>query len=350
MEQSHLWAGLDIGHYHTSVCVIDDQGQVLHEVRCESRVEAVEKELSSQPIERYGVIGTEAGPGLHLVRGLRTAGYPVEVFEAVQASKFLAIKRRKSDPTDARGLADLARLGAGVVNGVRVKDLGAQNLRSQLVIRQHLVRQRVRLETIIAALVRLHGGVIRKKTTRKRLMTSVEAQAALLEQAGVNVGRDVRPLLVILCDLDSYLADLDRRLEEEAHSDPTCSLLMTVPGVGWVTALSFATLIGDPKRFGSEKTVGSYLGLTPRLMQSGMLLRHGRISRQGNKMTRTHLVMGATALLCRASRTDRLRAWALDLKDRVGMRKARVALARKLACVMLSVWKNGRPYEPQPAT
>ena len=139
---------------------------------------------------------------------------------------------------------------------------------------------------------------------------------------------------------------MDKRLRAAALAHPVCSNLMTVPGVGPITALSFYSAIGDPSRFQRTRDVGPYFGLTPSIHQSGVLARVGRISRFGSKLTRTHLVSAATVLLCSTKAESGLQTWGLALRKKVGLSKARVAVARKLAVVMLHMWKSGSSFDP----
>ena len=138
-------------------------------------------------------------------------------------------------------------------------------------------------------------------------------------------------------------------MRDIASNNPTCRNFQTIPGVGAVIALSFYSAIGDPHRFERSRDVGAYLGLTPTLYQSGATSRRGRISRHGNKLTRMHLITAATVLLCRIEIESRLRTWGLELAQRVGFLKARVAVARKLAVIMLGMWKTGSPFRPDGA-
>jgi transposase len=122
---------------------------------------------------------------------------------------------------------------------------------------------------------------------------------------------------------------------------------MTVPGVGCISALSFYTAIDEPSRFIRNEDVGPYLGLAPKLNQSGQSSRMGHISKRGNQMTRSHLVSAAKVLMQLSKQDNTLRRWALALKERAGPSKARVALARRLAVVLLAIWKSGQRFDPQ---
>jgi transposase len=155
----------------------------------------------------------------------------------------------------------------------------------------------------------------------------------------------VEPLLSIhehVCRQQRKVDDEVRRL---ARSDETTRRLMTVPGVGAVTALTFRRTIDDPSRFRSASTVGAYLGLTPRRNQTGETDTNGRISRWGDRLLRSYLFEDATVLLYRAKKWSSLKAWGMKLAKRIGMKKAKVAIARKIAVILHCICVDGTSFE-----
>jgi transposase len=137
---------------------------------------------------------------------------------------------------------------------------------------------------------------------------------------------------------------LDRRLTGIARRTPIVRLFMTAPGVGAITALSVASAFDDASRFKRSSSAGAYLGLTPRRYESGETSRNGRISKQGNKMTRKHLYEAATTLLTRNLRFSTLKAWGMRLAEASGFKKARIAVARKMAVILHAMWKTNTPF------
>lgn len=343
-----VWIGLDLGEERSSVAVIDEHGQQLHEQGCGSSVAEVEDALSPFPIPRIALIGVEAGTATHLVRKLRAHGYPIAIFEARKASRFLAIRRSKTDASDARGLADLARLGKNTVSQVHLKSLEFQQLRSDLVLRHKLVQVRVTVEGSIRSRLRLYGRRLKPTVKLGGMRTNVEAElSSLLAEEGVDIGPQLRPLVELCESLRSYLKDFDRSLEKRAREHPVCARLMEIPGVGPICSLSFYSAVEDPDRFSRSADVGSYLGLVPRRRQSGDMSRSMGITKTGNKLTRYHLM--AAALSLRLGKKDcALRDWDAALKERIGGGRARVAVARKLAVLMLIIWKTGVQFQPYP--
>lgn len=347
MADDLVWVGLDLGQANTSVCVVDQLGGILLEETCRTDVSELEAALSPFPAELMGLISVEAGSEIHLVRKLLQRGYPVRVFEARKASKFLAIRRNKTDSSDARGLADLGRLGQHTVSQVYLKSVDCQELRSQLVMRHRLVRLRVSAEASVRSRLALHGRRLKASAVPGSFRRHGEAcLQELREEEGIDLGSELGPLVDLCEGLRTYLAKLDRSLSKRAKQHPVCSRLMEVPGVGPICAISFYSAIEEPSRFRRAADVGAYLGLTPRRHQSGEASRTTGITKTGNKLTRSHLVTAATVLRQHGG-DSALREWALKASERIGAPRARVALARKLAVVLLVMWKTGAHFEPQ---
>ena len=149
--------------------------------------------------------------------------------------------------------------------------------------------------------------------------------------------------------LGEQLRDLEKRLRDLAREDERARLLMSVPGVGVVVALTFAAAVDDPDRFRSSKTVGAHFGLTPKRYRSGETDVTGRISKVGDATVRTTLYEAAHIILTRPVKGSALKSWAARLARRTGMRKAKVALARKLAVVMHRMLVDGTRFAAERA-
>jgi transposase len=344
MEQTKLYVGLDVGEQRTSVCVIDSDGETLHEDICATNAEDLGAILGYFPAGLISVVAMEAGNELHFARKLLAKGYPVSVFEARKASRFLAIRRNKTDASDAKGLADLARLGRHSVSEVRLKSVECQLLRSELLMRQKLVKVRVTVEASIRSRLAMYGRRLKLPNCYRSIRGMIEAEAdALFAAEGIDIRPHLTPLTDVSESLRQYLRALDDSLERKARAHPVCKLLLGIPGVGPISALSFYSAIEDPHRFRRASDVGAYLGLAPRRYQSGEVSRTAGITKTGNKMTRTHLVTAAI-MLRKCAKDTALGEWANMLSERLGRRRANVALARKLAVVMLTMWKTAAPY------
>lgn len=168
--------------------------------------------------------------------------------------------------------------------------------------------------------------------------------AALLRDAP-HLRSLIDPLMTAHSTLAEQIATYDLQVRELAKTDQTIGRLMTVPGVGPVTALAFASTVDDPRRFARATDVGAYRGLTPRRYQSGELDRNGRISKRGDRLTRSYLFEAANVLLSVVRRPSPLKSWATKLVKRIGRKKTTVAVARKLAVILHCIWTDGTEFD-----
>jgi len=344
MASSRFWAGLDVGGASTSICVIDQSGAIVQESACPSELPAVDREIRWLRRRRSARVGIEAGTGASLARGLRTLGYTVDIFETRQLSKFLRVRRNKTDAGDAAGIAEAGRLGASAVSRVFLKSLDAQALQAELTIRRQLIRQRVATVNLLGRMVDLFGGrSIGRAQSNGFRINAAKKLNALFERSHP-LAKELRYLLSLCEQLADHQREIDHELSNRASEDEICRRLMSVPGVGPICALSFKSVIADPHRFVHSSEIGSYLGLAPRLFQSGQSTRTGGISKMGNRAMRALLVQSAMVFMRSAPEDCALRQWATQLEQRRGRRIARVALARKLAIILLVSWKTNNSY------
>jgi transposase len=277
-------------------------------------------------------VGMEAGPMSEwLVRGLAEHDIDAVLMETRQAHKALSAMTVKTDRNDARGLAHLLRMGW--FRPVHVKAASAREQRARLAARATMVRQTQDLENSVRGLLRGFG--LRVPTLRRG--SWADAVRALVGGHPTLPGI-VEPLLQAREALRQQLAVLDRQVRDAARDDPVCRRLMTVPGVGAVVALTFRSSIDDPTRFRSSRSVGAFLGLTPRRYQSKETDRAGTISKVGDATARVALFEAVHVLLSRVARWSALNAWGVRLAQRRGAKRAKVALARKLAGVLHRMW------------
>jgi transposase len=154
----------------------------------------------------------------------------------------------------------------------------------------------------------------------------------------------VAPMLEAWRQLRKQIADFDKAIRAIVRDSPTCRLLMSVPGIGVLSVLAYVSTVEDPKRFARARSVGAHLGLTPRQYQSGEIDRSGRVSRCGDTLARTLMYEAAVVILTRVKGSLPLKEWALAIARRSGPGKARTALARKLAVILHSIWRSGKPF------
>jgi transposase len=344
------WVGLDVGVYQTSVCVTDDAGQIVDEADLATQPITIIEMLSAYP--NVGAIGLETGVGTHLTLALRQAGLNAIMFDAFKASRFLTIRRNKTDKNDARGLAEIARFGRGAVTEVLVRGPECQAIRSKLKLRRGIIKQRIAAEGLMRSLLQTHGRTLGRAHSPVGFRTAVTAilEAISADEPAFDPSPDLLPLLDFCENIRRYIRVLDNDLARLARKSEVCRRLMTVPGVGPVCALSFYSAIEDPWRFGRIENIGAYLGLTPLVKETGGRSGRGRVSKAGDTMTRANLYISARVLMSNGHRDCALTAWAAALKKRVGATRGRVALARKLAIVMAAIWKSGGVFTdfPQP--
>lgn len=342
---NRIWAGLDVGVETTSVCVIDDAGQVLHEAVCPTRLENVHREIRRFRRRRFARVALEAGTGVSLARGLRTLGYNVDIYESRQLSKFLRVRRNKTDAGDASGIAEAGRIGASAISRVHLKSIECQALQSRLAIRRHLIRERIAAVHLLCRQIELYGGRIAPATRALGLRKRVEpAIRKLFGSDCSGIAAELRHLLDHCEAMVEHQQAGDRALAQLACDIEICRRFMAIPGIGPICALSFYAAVGEAERFSRSDSIGAYFGLAPTLHQSGLTSRAGRISRMGSAAMRSLLVQASITFMRSSGADSDLGAWASAIAARRGRGRARVALARKLAILMLSMWKTGQAY------
>lgn len=332
------YVGLDVSLAETSVCVIASDGSVRFEGKVRSRVGELTACIARHAPDADRV-GIETGPisGV-LVRGLRAAELPVVCIETRHAHRALSLRTNKTDRNDARGLAELMRVGW--YREAWVRGASAQAVRSLLLGRRLLLATKRTMENTLRGAVKRFGLL----TTRTAGRAFTHRAAALLD-ADPAYAAFAAPILAVLRSILDQIRVYDRQLRALARSEGTVRRLMTVPGIGHLTALAFHSTIEDPTRFRRSQDVGPYLGLTPRTHQSGETNRSGRIAKTGDSLTRSYLYEAAGVLLTRITRPTPLRQWGLRLEQRAGPKKAKVAVARKLAVMMHAIWTDGTEFE-----
>jgi len=332
------YVGLDVSQKETAVCVVDDTGKPVFEGRSKSDPGALAALLAKRApcAER---IGFETGAmSSWLWHELKRVGLPVVCIDARHAHAALSVRMNKSDENDARGLAELVRIGW--YREVAVKSEASQQVRSLLVARSRLVAVRRDLENQMRSMLK-ECGLIFPRSVAGQFQRRVKE----LTGDGHSLWSVLQPLLSVHAHVCGELDGLDRQIRHLAREDETTRRLMTVPGIGVVTALTFRHTIDDPSRFRSATTVGAYLGLTPRRKQSGEMDTTGHVSRWGDRLLRSYLFEAASVLLYRTKRWCALKAWGLRLAKRNGMKKAQVAVARKLAVILHCIWVDGTSFE-----
>jgi transposase len=335
------YAGIDVSLESASVCVVDGSGRIVREAKLASEPDALIAWFVAldMPLAR---IGLEAGPlSQWLYAAMAEAGLAVELLETRHVRDAFRAMPVKTDRNDARGIAQLMRLGW--FRPVHCKSLAAQEVRALLTARKLLQGKLHDVERSLRGILRGFGLKVGKTTPRTfegRIGELVDGQPTLAIIANA--------LLSASAALARELRRLEKTVRLTARSCERTRLLMTTPGVGAIVGLTFVAAIDDPGRFRSSKQVGAHFGLTPRKYQSGETDVTGRISKIGDASVRTALYEAANIILTRPVKGSALKRWALAVARRAGPRKAKVALARKLAVVLHRMLADGTPFAAEP--
>jgi transposase len=325
------YAGIDVSLERSSVCVVDATGRIIREAKVASEPEALVG-LFRQLGLSLTRIGLEAGPlSQWLHAGLTEAGFEAVLLETRQVKAALSAMIVKTDRKDARGIAQLLRMGW--YRPVHRKSPPAQEVRALLVGRKLLQGKLLDVELSIRGILRGFGlklGEVSKGRFAARVRELVAGQPTL--------EREVEPMLRAREALRAEFHVLHRAVLAIVRADAVCRRLMSVPGVGALVAITFTTAVDDPARFRRSRAVGAHFGLTPKKYQSGETDVTGGISKVGDAMVRTALYEAANVMLTRSGKFSALKRWALGVAQRRGVRRAEVALARKLAAVLHRLW------------
>lgn len=332
------YAGLDVSLEETSICVVDSTGRIVAEKTVASQPETIAEALRATglALKRVGLEAGPLSPWLHA--GLCAEGFAAICIEARQAKAALGAMRNKTDRNDARGIAQIMRTGWFRV--VHVKSAESHELRFLLVNRKTLQRKALDIENEIRGTLKAFGlkiGKVSRRQFEARVLELVADRAVLRRMAA--------PMLNARSVLLEEFHRLHRMVLDAVRTDPVCRRLMTIPGVGAVTALAFKTGVDVPHRFRRSKTVGAHFGLTPRSFSSGEVDVKGHISKCGDAMVRSALYEAAHVLLTRCARWSALRAWGMRIAKTTGLKRARVAVARKLAVIMHRMWIDGTDFQ-----
>jgi transposase len=331
------YVGIDVSLELSSVCILDAAGQIVKEAKVASEPEALTTFLTrlGLPLTR---IGLEAGPLSHwLHAALVEAGFETVLLETRHVKAALSAMIVKTDRRDARGIAQLLRMGW--FRPVHCKSAPAQEVRALLVARKQLQAKMRDGELSLRGLLRGFGlkvGEISKGQYAARVRSLVVGHA-MLEQIA-------EAMLQAREALRTEFGKLHRTMLAIVRADEVCRRLMSVPGVGALVAVTFTSGVDAPERFARSRAVGAHFGLTPKKYQSGETDITGAVSRVGDVMVRTALYEAAHIMLTRAVRFSTLKRWALEVARRRGMRRAKVALARKLAGILHRMWVEGTTF------
>ena len=334
------YAGIDVSVEWSSLCVVDGSGKIVCEARVESEPVALIDWLRSLGFA-LSRVGLEAGPlSQWLYADLKQAGFAVELLETRHVRDAFKAMPVKSDRNDARGIAQLMRLGW--FRPVHCKSVVAQEVRAVLTARKLVQNKLLDVENSLRGILRGFGLKV-GKTTPRRFAGRIQELVA----GHPNLQMIGAALLSVREVLLREFSAFEKRVRSMARTEAKARLLMSTPAIGPIVALTYAAAIDDPARFSSSKQVGPHFGLTPKKYQSGETDRSGRISKIGDAAVREALYQAAHIMLTKPVRgCPELKSWAMRIARRAGPKKAKVALARKLAVIMHRMLADGAAFNP----
>jgi transposase len=336
-----FFCGLDVSLNKIAVCIVNQDGDILRETEVPSEPRAIHELLSSVGLtmERVGLEAGSLSPWL--CHELLALGYPAICIETRHAKAAMKAQQVKTDRNDARGIAHIMR--TGWYREVHVKSHKSQRLRVLLHNRRCLLDKRLDIDSQIRGTLKVFGlktGKVTRATYEPRIRELVGDDAELQAY--------IFPMLSARRELLVQTAKLESLILDQVEDDDVCRRLMTIPGVGPLTALAYKTFIDRPQRFQHAKSVGAAVGLTPRKFASGEVDYDGHITKCGDLFLRHHLFEAAVVLLTRG-KPSALKSWGLRLAKRSSKKKACVAVARKLSVIMYAMWRDGTEFSFSPS-
>lgn len=333
------YCGLDVSNKSTSICVINEAGEIVFEKEVSTKAKQLMQALKG--FKELECVVESAPLAERLCEVVEECGHKIDIIDARHA-KAVTQTSKKTDRLDAQKLAQVCRVDW--YTRVHRKSGKARELRSYLRARQQLVKTMNCLASTIRGILRAHGEVVPKGDGDK-FESNVNG---ILSESSPMVKRSIAPLLKTWKEVRERQKSMYKALDKQVLSkNATSKLLTTAPSIGPATAAAYIATIDDPRRFESGEKIASYLGIVPKVYQSGDTEFHGRITKQGDGMLRTLLVEAATVLLTRYQGECPIKSWGLKLQEQKGFAKARVAVARRLAVTLHKMWLSGKPYDAE---
>jgi transposase len=332
------YAGLDVAMKETFMCVVDEAGKRVFESKASTSPQAIYDELAKSGV-RLEKVGLEAGSlSKFLTKGLQDLDLNAICIDARKMAAILAVTINKTDKNDARGIADAMR-------GNHYKEVNLRNCKDNAIgiflsSRNTLVENRGRLKNTVRGFLKVYGLRLGEVSHNQFSKTVYEALSNLPTEAVCGIEGLLKSYELI----NEQIKKMDKTLNELCKKDEEVKRLMTIPGVGMVVAMTYKTDIGDPTRFEKSESVGAYYGMTPRQYSSGETIKMGRASKCGSKDVRTLLTEAATSMLTRSKIWSSLKVWGLKIMKKHGLKKAAMAVGRKLAVIMHRMLITGESF------
>ena len=342
-----MFAGIDIGKFKSALCVVDKAGFILRQeiietspasIQCAAQFAQVQKSCPILFAMESGAISRQ------ICLGLRRLGHKSIIIDARHAAPFLrSLRTQKTDANDAYAIAELVRLNGHRETWIRSHE--SQRRLALLNVRDLIIRSEVSVRNSLIGYLSSTGCNV-KASTRKGYLRKFEDEI-LVADGELNYIFD--PLLRAVRYSDSLISELDEVLDGITKKDPVCQLLMSVPGVGPITALRYMAYVDDPLRFATSRELGAYFGLVPRKKNSGTKALSFGITKFGSAEVRRNLYLAARTLMFSSKANCSLQEWSKRVAERRGTKCAITALARRLAIVLHAMWINNCPYLLHPS-
>ncbi|MFC5861693.1 IS110 family transposase [Acidicapsa dinghuensis] len=335
-----LTIGIDLGDIWSHYCTLNQDGEVIDRGRFRTKAKAIEKWFKDLPSTR---VAMEAGVhSIWISEQLQALGHEVIVAN-VRELRAISHSDRKSDDVDAEKLARYARLDPEILRPISHRTVEQQEALTLIRARELLVRLRTAAVNAVRGLTKACGHRMPASSTK---CFAQRGQAAMPPGLKLALG----PILAQIAEMTLKIKQYDREIQRMTQTEYTeTQSMMTIHGVGHITALTFVLTLGDKTRFHRSRDVGCYLGLRPKRSQSGERDPQLGITKAGNAYLRSLLIECANHILRPHGRDSALRQWGLHLAARGGKQaknKSVVAVARKLAVLLHHLWTTQEPYIP----
>ena len=331
------YCGLDLGKKSSHFCIVDENRAILKRGIVRNRVVDLFKCFGDLPPMR--IVLEASTKAFWMADRLEELGHEAVVVDPGK-TKAIGAARIKHDKLDAKILAELC--AADLL--ARVDRVSESERLSRLVVvgRDSLVRSRVRLVNTVRSILDSEGIELKNC----KVTSFVSKVEELMDTIPSAMTTAIEPLLAGIRSICEHIEACDVQMHETMRNDADVKRIMTAPGMGVITASCFLMAVRSAERFRSGRQVGAYLGLVPSLYQSGQTLCRGKITKRGNRQARWALCVAANALL-RGKKQSALKSWGESLVERLGRKKAVIAIARKLCSVLWAMMKNKTDFEPR---
>jgi transposase len=332
------YAGLDVSMKETFICILNEEGEKAYESRSYSDPKHIHAELTKSGYE-LEKIGIESGSlSGYLTKGLQNLGYKAICIDARKMAAILSVTVNKTDKNDARGIADAMRCKH--YKATQVRSNTDEAITILLKSRATLVDSRRTLKNTIRGHLKIYGIRLGTVSTKKFPDVVRSIYSEILPEAEKGIEGLLKSYEMFCSEIDK----MEKSINKICTQDKEVQLLMTAPGVGRIVALTFRADIGDVSRFKRSESVGAYYGMAPRQYSSGETVRQGSISKCGAKEVRTLLMESGLTLLTRSKKWSPLKAWGLKIAKKHGIKKAAMAVGRKLSVILHRMLVTGESF------